>query len=231
MLEITDKGMVLQHILTIAVISGILAIMARRLKVWYMPSLHVWDATPAPNSNRQVRGLVAVSSRRRAAECFGVSEYQLTTYGNECVKPEDIELAIKKPETVFWFDEYGDKKWHEMLPTHPDYSKFAIWWLSRQEAMGAQHKNCYPLYIKREIQKRDGNPGNCLLWVPRGFKGCFEVHPWNYNKWRVLLRKKRRAVQSDDHGGIVILRCDVPIVRKATRRAIGFFTDFKLNLL
>lgn len=212
--------------------------MARKLKVWYMGGLWVREAKPAPNGCRQCPAVVATTSRRRAAECFGVSEHELKTFGWECVKPEDIEKALTKPETVFWKDERGDGKWHENLPAKPDYSKYAIWWLAQKDYDNLPElfdggPDEYPKYVRREVKSRGGRPGKCRLWVPDHFQGHFGVDNWNYSKWSANLKKKRRKEDDPayDHGGIVVLRCDVDVIRKATKKALGFFTDFKLNIL
>ena len=75
----------------------------------------VWnnDATPAPNGGHQVRH-VFVGTQAAAARAFGISVYELRTYGGETGNADEISIAMQNPGVGFWQDENAPgKPWRQ----------------------------------------------------------------------------------------------------------------------
>lgn len=87
--------------------------MTAKVKV-FGTRLTVRDAAPAPNRSRQVRVVVATTSRQKAAAVMGISVGELRSYGSETGNRDEIAQAMTSPGTAFYFDERGDKRWHPL---------------------------------------------------------------------------------------------------------------------
>lgn len=83
--------------------------MTRKLKVFGFTTtpFKEWEA-----ETRQVRVIVAATSRAKAAQAFcdigmNVTVLFLTNYASETGNAHEIEIATARPETVFWASEKG----------------------------------------------------------------------------------------------------------------------------
>jgi len=92
---------------------GVAFMRKQKMKV-FGTLIPVRDAAIAPNGSRWVRVVVAVTSRAKAAEAMGVRLSNLQAYGSESANRAEIEQAMTEPGVAFYFDEYGDRRWHRM---------------------------------------------------------------------------------------------------------------------
>lgn len=66
-----------------------------------MTRLRVYGLT-SMRAGKQVRVIVATSSRRTAAPLFGVSLYHMREFGCETGNAQEVQVATFASETVFW---------------------------------------------------------------------------------------------------------------------------------
>lgn len=68
--------------------------------------LKVYRVTRSPYrydlGHRQITALVATTSQKKAAELMDVTVGTLRNYGGETRNPQDCEVALAEPGTVFW---------------------------------------------------------------------------------------------------------------------------------
>jgi hypothetical protein len=80
----------------------------------YGTLLNLRQVKRAPNGGCQARSIVAAKTKKAAAEAFGFTTYYMNNWASETWNETEVAVATAKPGTVFYFDQYGDRQWHEL---------------------------------------------------------------------------------------------------------------------